>query len=103
MSISPLARIVSGNVHPLFVILRSVSEPIPWIIWLVAGLSPRRFVFGSRLLGAVFIVDKVALRSVFLPILRVSPVIINQLMPQPHIASIYDQCYIILTTDSLAK
>jgi len=42
MCVSPPTRTVSGKVHPLSVILRSVSDAMSWIIWLVANLSPRR-------------------------------------------------------------
>jgi len=39
---SPPTRTVSDKVHPLSVILRSVSDSMSWIIWLAASLSPRR-------------------------------------------------------------
>ena len=42
MCVSPPTRNVSGKVHPLSVFLRSVSDAMSWIIWLVANLSPRR-------------------------------------------------------------
>jgi hypothetical protein len=47
---------------------------VPWLRWLVAGLSPRRpgFALGSIHVG--FVADKVALVQVFLRVLRLSPV-----------------------------
>jgi hypothetical protein len=55
---------------------------VPWLRWLVIGLSPRRpgFVPGSVHVGCV--VDKVALGQVFLRILRFSPV--NFIPPVLH-------------------
>jgi hypothetical protein len=47
---------------------------VPWIRWLVAGLSPRRPGFAPRSINVGFVVDKVALRQVFLRVLRFCPV-----------------------------
>jgi len=42
MCVSPPTRTVSGKVHPLSIILQSLSDVTSWIIWLVASPSPRR-------------------------------------------------------------
>jgi branched-subunit amino acid transport protein len=47
---------------------------MPWLEWLVAGLSPRRPGFAARSVHVGFVVDKVALGQVFLRVLRFSPV-----------------------------
>jgi hypothetical protein len=54
--------------------LTGLRRVVPWLRSLVAGLSPRRpgFAPGSIHVGCV--VDKVALRQVFLRVLRFSPV-----------------------------
>jgi hypothetical protein len=43
---------------------------VPWLKWLVAGLSPRRPGFAAGSIHVGFVVDKVALEQVFLRVLR---------------------------------
>jgi hypothetical protein len=54
---------------------------VPWLRWLVAGLSPQMpaFMPGSFQVG--FVVDKVALEGVSLLVLQLSPVNIILLWP----------------------
>jgi hypothetical protein len=47
---------------------------VPWLRWLVAGLSPRRPGFDPGSVHVGFVVDKVALGQVFPRVLRFSPV-----------------------------
>lgn len=69
MRVSPITRTISGKVHPLSVILRSVSDTMSWIILLVGQSVTAEVAFGSRLLREAFIVDKVSLAYVFLLVL----------------------------------
>jgi hypothetical protein len=55
---------------------------VPWLRRLVAGLSPRRHGFDPGSVRVGFVVDKVALGQVFLPVLRFSPV--NFIPPVLH-------------------
>jgi hypothetical protein len=47
---------------------------VPWLRWLVTGLSPQRPGFNPGSVHVEFVVDKVALGQVFLRVLRFSPV-----------------------------
>jgi hypothetical protein len=51
---------------------------VPWLMQLIAGLSKRRPGFVHRSARVGFVEDKVALRQVFLRVLRSSPVNINR-------------------------
>jgi hypothetical protein len=51
-----------------------IQWAVPWLRWLVAGLSPRRTGFTSGSIHVGFVVDKVTLGQVFLRVLRLSPV-----------------------------
>jgi hypothetical protein len=55
--------------------------------WSVAGLSQRRTRFGPRSVCVTFVVDRVALGQVFIPVLRFSPVSIipSMLHTQLHL------------------
>jgi hypothetical protein len=43
---------------------------VPWLRRLVAGLAPRASGFDPGLFNVVFVVDRVAQRQVFVPVLR---------------------------------
>jgi hypothetical protein len=58
------------------------EQAVPWLRWLVAGLSPRRPGFNPGSVHVEFEVDKVALGQVFPRVLRFSPV--NFLPPALH-------------------
>jgi hypothetical protein len=58
---------------------------VPWLRRLFAGFSPRRPGIASRSVHVGFVLDEVALRQVFLRVLRFSPVII--IPPLLHIHS----------------
>jgi hypothetical protein len=47
---------------------------VPWLGWLVAGLSPRNPGFATRSVHVGFVVGKLALGKGFLRVLRLSPV-----------------------------
>jgi hypothetical protein len=51
-----------------------MSQALPWLSQLVAGLSPRRPGLNPGSVNVGFVVDKVALRQVFHRVLRFSPV-----------------------------
>jgi hypothetical protein len=57
--------------------LVSVCGAVPCLKRLIAGLSPRRLGFAPGSIHVGFVVDKVALRQVFLRVLRFSPVNIS--------------------------
>jgi hypothetical protein len=50
------------------------GSTVPWVRWLVAGLSPRRPGFAPGSVHVGFVVDKVALGQVFLRVLPFYPV-----------------------------
>jgi hypothetical protein len=55
------------------IILKHVPKAVPWLRWLVAGLSPRRLGFDPGSVHVGCVVDKVALVQVFLPSTSVLP------------------------------
>ena len=59
---------------PLDIFTLSVVLAVPWLRWLVAGLSQRRPGFDPESVHVGFVVDKVALGQVSLRVLRFSPV-----------------------------
>jgi hypothetical protein len=59
---------------------RRCGQAVPWLRWLVAGLSPRRPGFASGSIHMGFVVDKVALGQVFLRVLRLSSVLCDGLI-----------------------
>jgi len=50
------------------------NEALPWLRWLVAFLSPRRYWFDPRSVSFGSVVDKVALGQVSVLVLRFFPV-----------------------------
>jgi hypothetical protein len=62
-----------------------VSKAVPWLRWLVAGLSLRRPGLAPGSIHVGFVVGKVALGQVFLRVLRFSPVSIIPPALQTHI------------------
>jgi hypothetical protein len=46
---------------------------VPWLRWLVAGFSPRRPELAPSSVHVGFVVNKVALRQVFLRVIRFYP------------------------------
>jgi hypothetical protein len=62
-----------------------LEKALPWLRRLVAGLSPRRPGFDPRSVHMGFVVDKVALGLVFLPVLQFSPVSIIPPMLHTHL------------------
>jgi hypothetical protein len=60
---------------------------VPWLRRLVTGLSPRRPGFAPGSVHVGFVVDKIALRQVFLRVLRVFPV--NIIPPSLYIRILY--------------
>jgi hypothetical protein len=56
----------------------ALKRAVPWLRQLVTGLSPRGPGFAPGSIRVGFMVDKVALRQVFLRVLRFSPVSIIQ-------------------------
>jgi hypothetical protein len=55
-------------------LVRRLVMAVPWLRWLVTGLSPRRPGFAPGSIHVGFAVDKVALGHVSLRVLRFSPV-----------------------------
>jgi hypothetical protein len=51
-----------------------LSQAVPWLKSLIAGLSPRRSRFAPGSIHVGFVVEKVALGQGFLRVLRFSPV-----------------------------
>jgi hypothetical protein len=70
MQIMRTSLLIARNV----ICLCNQSTAVPWLRSLVAGLSPRRAGFAPGSIHVGFVVDKVALGQVFLPVLRFSPV-----------------------------
>jgi hypothetical protein len=70
---------VACNTHVLL-IYRFLA--VPWLRWLVTGLSPRRPGLDPGSVHVGFVVDKLALRQVLLRVLRCSPV--NFIPPVLH-------------------
>jgi hypothetical protein len=60
------------------------NRAVPWL-WLIAGLSPLCCNLDSRVVNVGFMADKVALKHVFILILRVYPVSISVLMLDTHL------------------
>jgi hypothetical protein len=60
---------------------------MPWLRWLVTGLSLQRTRFAPGSIYVGFVVDKVALGQAFLRLLQCSPVSIIPLWLSKHISS----------------
>jgi hypothetical protein len=60
---------VLSSLHFLYCIILFLMA-VPWLRWLVAGHSPRRSGFAPGSIHVGFMVDKIALRQVFLRVLR---------------------------------
>jgi hypothetical protein len=64
---------------------------VPWLRWLVTGLSQQRPRFVPMSVHVGFVVDKVALAQVFLQVLRFPPAIIVLLGLHTHIYDLGDE------------
>jgi hypothetical protein len=73
-----------------------------WLRRLVIGLSPRRHGFNARTLHVRFMVDKVALGLISVPVLPFPSVTIIPLTPHSNLF-MYHQWYIILAISSVVK
>jgi hypothetical protein len=65
---------------------------MPWLKWLVTGLSLQRAGFLPKSIHVGFVVDKVALGQVFLRVLRFSPVIIIPPLLHIHLSPPHEVC-----------
>jgi hypothetical protein len=68
------------------------SLAVPWLRWLVAGLSPWRPRFTPGLIHVGFVVDKVALWQGFLRVLLYSPANIIPPLVHIHLSPPHEVC-----------
>jgi hypothetical protein len=67
-------------------------QALQWLKLLVGGLSPRRTGFAPGSIHVGFVVDKVALGQVFLPVLRFSPANIIPPLLHIHLSPPHEVC-----------
>jgi hypothetical protein len=70
---------------------------MPWLIWLVAGLSLQWFGLNPRTDHVGFVVDEVALRQVFMGVQQILPFCVIPSMLHTH-SVVYHQCCIIFSS-----
>ena len=74
---------------------------MPWIRWLVSGLSPCRHRFNPWLVCVGFVGDKVAVGQVYLSVLELSLVRIIPPIKNTHISFMYHHRYVIFAVNSV--
>jgi hypothetical protein len=77
-----------------------VRQTMPWLRWSVASLSQQSSRFDPKPVHMRFVVDRVALPQVFLPLLQFSPASVIPPMLHAH-SPIYYWCCIMLHMDSI--
>jgi hypothetical protein len=105
-SISRFHRILTQSTpkfmkKQLQIIIIIISWAVPWLTQLVAGLTPRRFKFGSKPIQLGFLMDKLELGQVPARVLRFSASVIPSTI---HTYSFtHHRCSLILVTDGIVK